>query len=83
MTRDGLTREDALKRIRAQIPLATKCIWADVEIDNSQDRLSTSRQVEQLVLSMNRLSRRRRLLLRFAVFILIFTAMGMLIYSCL
>ena len=62
MARDGLNEEQALQRIQAQIPLATKCLWADVEIDNSRDRLVTRRQVERLVQNMNSISYCRRFL---------------------
>lgn len=62
MGRDGVDEEQALKRIQAQIPLSSKCGWADVVIDNSHDRHSTRQQVEKLVESMNRLSSCRRFL---------------------
>ena len=60
MARDKLNEEQALERIRSQIPLSSKCLWADVEIDNSHDRLTTRWQVERLVVNMNRLSYCRR-----------------------
>ena len=56
MARDGLSEEQALRRIQAQIQLATKCLWADVEIDNSRGREVTHRQVEHLVHKMNSIS---------------------------
>lgn len=62
MARDGLSEEQALKRIGAQIPLSSKCQWADVVIDNSGDRHTTRQQVEQLVQDMNKLSSHRRFL---------------------
>jgi len=46
MRRDGLTEEQALERIRAQMPLADKRRLADVVIDNSGDLASTVRQVD-------------------------------------
>ena len=73
MARDGLSEEEALTRIRAQIPLASKTLMADVEIDNSQDRGTTRRQVEQLARRMERLSYWRWLLCRaFGIFALAF-----------
>jgi dephospho-CoA kinase len=46
MERDGLTREQAMARINAQMKLADKVRLADVVIDNSGDVSSTRRQVE-------------------------------------
>ena len=60
MSRDEITEEEAVQRIKSQIPLDTKCLWADVVIDNSHDRASTRRQVERLVASMNHISYCRR-----------------------
>jgi dephospho-CoA kinase len=37
MQRDGLSREDAIARIDAQMPLSSKCDRADVILDNSAD----------------------------------------------
>src|SRR2546430_12960334 len=39
--RDGCTREEALARIRSQMPLAEKARLADHVIDNSGDRAAT------------------------------------------
>ena len=44
--RDGLTEEDALQRIAAQMPLDEKRARADVVIDNSGSRENTRRQVD-------------------------------------
>ena len=54
MARDRLSQEYALKRIAAQLPLSSKILLADVEIDNSGDRLATRRQVERLVENISR-----------------------------
>ncbi len=46
--RDGLTEEDALQRIAAQMPLDEKRARAGVVIDNSGSRDNTQRQVEAI-----------------------------------
>ncbi|HEY7365716.1 MAG TPA: dephospho-CoA kinase [Methylomirabilota bacterium] len=43
--RDGLTEQEALQRIRSQMPLAEKVKLADHVIDNSGDRAATEAQV--------------------------------------
>lgn len=47
--RDGLSKEQAQRRIDAQIPIEDKRALADHVIDNSGDREATRRQVEQWV----------------------------------
>jgi dephospho-CoA kinase len=56
MARDGCSREEALRRIRAQMPLAEKQALADHVIDNSGSPEETERQVRAL---WQRLSRPR------------------------
>jgi dephospho-CoA kinase len=46
--RDGCTREEALRRIRAQMPLAEKRELADHVIENEGDLSETERQVREL-----------------------------------
>ena len=46
--RDGCTREEALARIRSQMPLAEKARLADHVIDNSGDRAATEGQVRHV-----------------------------------
>ena len=46
--RDGCTREEALPRIRSQMPLAEKARLADHVIDNSGDRAATEGQVRHV-----------------------------------
>ncbi len=46
MARDGLTREEALARIRAQMPIEEKRRRADYVIDNSGPLAATERQVD-------------------------------------
>ena len=52
MQRDGLSRPDALQRIRAQIPLDRKRYLADVVIDNSGSLTATQSQVRSLWLRL-------------------------------
>jgi dephospho-CoA kinase len=48
MARDGCTREEALRRIRAQMPLSEKRELADHVIENDGDLADTRRQVREL-----------------------------------
>ena len=48
MTRSGLSREDVLKRIKAQMPQEEKLKYADRVIDNSGNIEETIRQVDSL-----------------------------------
>ena len=48
MARDGCSREQAVDRLRAQLPLDRKREMADHVIDNSGSRENTRRQVEAL-----------------------------------
>jgi len=48
MTRDGITREDALQKIRSQIPVDEKAKLADFVIDNSGTIETTRQQVEKV-----------------------------------
>jgi len=48
VARDGLSREDARRRIDAQVPLQDKVARADWVIDNGGSRDATRAQVEQL-----------------------------------
>lgn len=78
MTRDRLSEEQALKRIEAQIPLVSKCLWGDVVIDNSKDIITTRLQVERLVHSMNAQSYQRRRLYFIMVSIIILAMLYLL-----
>ncbi|CAH2302723.1 dephospho- kinase domain-containing isoform X2 [Pelobates cultripes] len=46
--RNGLSREDAMKRLASQLPIDSKVPLADLVINNSGDRDSTRQQVLQL-----------------------------------
>ncbi len=48
MSRDGCDREEALRRIRSQLPIEDKKAMADVIVDNSGDPAETERQVREL-----------------------------------
>ena len=48
IARDGLAREDALARLRAQWPIGRKAALADDVIDTNGDVVETDRQVEAL-----------------------------------
>lgn len=48
MKRNGFTKQEALERIRAQMPLEEKCRLADVVIDNSKHIEGTYVQVDAL-----------------------------------
>jgi dephospho-CoA kinase len=49
MARDGLTREQALARIRSQMPLSEKRAFADHVIDNTGDPEETVRQARTVL----------------------------------
>jgi dephospho-CoA kinase len=48
MTRDGLSEEEARRRIASQIPIEEKKRFADFLIDNSGNLAETERQVDQI-----------------------------------
>ncbi|MBI1846541.1 MAG: dephospho-CoA kinase [Candidatus Rokubacteria bacterium] len=48
IARDGGTREDALRRIASQMPVAEKAKLADYVIDNSGDRAATEVEVRRV-----------------------------------
>lgn len=48
MERDGFTREEAVRRISAQIPLSEKVTYADYVIDNRGSRKETELQVKEV-----------------------------------
>jgi len=48
IVRDGCSRDEALRRIRSQMPLAEKAKLADYVIDNSGDREVTERYVRRV-----------------------------------
>ena len=48
MARDGIDRDEALRKIRSQMPLADKAKLADYVIDNSGDRAATEAEVRRV-----------------------------------
>ena len=48
MQRDHLSAEDALKRIRSQMPVLRKARYADYVIDNSGTRTESRHQVKRI-----------------------------------
>ncbi len=59
MARDQIGREDALRKIRSQMPVAEKARLADHVIDNTGDRSATEAQVRAVYAAL--LERRRRM----------------------
>ncbi len=57
MARDGMSREDALARINAQMPLADKVKHADFVIDNNGSMEETKTQVQELYRELLTLAR--------------------------
>jgi dephospho-CoA kinase len=55
MKRDGVSREEALARLRRQMPLAEKRKYADYIIDTSGEKESTLRQTQEVYASLRRL----------------------------
>lgn len=49
MARDGISREDALRRIRSQMPMAEKRKQSKIVIDNRCSQTETERQVEGIL----------------------------------
>ncbi len=56
--RDGLSREQALARIRSQMPLSEKCTHADYVIDNRRSREATEQQARDVFAECTRLTER-------------------------
>jgi dephospho-CoA kinase len=52
----GITRSDAMRRLKNQMPLKEKCDMADIIIDNSRALMQTRKQVDAII---NRLEKRK------------------------
>lgn len=52
--RNGMTRAEAIRRIKSQMPLATKCRRADIVLDGTQSRFALTKQVSDLCKSFRR-----------------------------
>ena len=59
MRRNGLTREEAERRIDAQMPQAEKKCFADFLVDTSEGFEDTRRQVEKVYAALRALARKR------------------------
>jgi dephospho-CoA kinase len=59
MKRDGYARQEALRRVRSQMPLQEKCTRADHVIDNSGDLADTEAQVQKILQDIQNSGRRR------------------------
>jgi len=53
MSRDGISRDEALRKIRSQMPLSEKVKVAHYVIDNSGDRAATEAQVRRVYAALN------------------------------
>ena len=60
MARDGLAHEEALARVRSQLPVAEKAKLADHVIDNTGDRARTAARVREVYAALAEDARRRR-----------------------
>ena len=69
VARNSLSREAAIQRIRAQMPLKDKCERADFVLDNSGDREALKRQTFDLCVELNRLSMNQKMLRAFCIFL--------------
>lgn len=56
MARDGLSREEALRRVRSQMPLAEKARLADYVIDTSGTKEETIAQVKSVYEALRRIA---------------------------
>lgn len=54
MLRDNSMREDALSRLRSQMPIADKVAYADIVIDNSGTTQELEVQIDALVSRLNK-----------------------------
>jgi len=55
--RNGLSRNEALRRIENQVPLARKVRRADVVLDGTRDKAVVKRQVRRLIQSLHKRTR--------------------------
>ncbi len=60
MHRDGITREEAMARLRQQLPLAEKVKLADYVVDTSGDKASTIKRVREVYESLRAVEQRGR-----------------------
>lgn len=57
VARDGISRDEAVLKVRSQMPVAEKALLADYVIANSADRVATEAQVDRVHRALRRLNR--------------------------
>ena len=67
--RDLLSEDEALKRIRAQMPLEEKCRKADIVLDNSGDKDLLREQTLKLYAELNQVSMKQKHLRAYCIFL--------------
>jgi dephospho-CoA kinase len=58
--RDGITKEEAAKRLKAQLPISEKVMYSDFMINNDCPVEETQKQVEDLWQFLNRIQKEKR-----------------------
>lgn len=67
--RDSLTKEEALQRIGAQMPLEEKCRKADLVVDNSGDKAALRELVLKLCAELNKISLSQKMWRAYCLFL--------------
>lgn len=80
-SRDLLSEEEALQRIRAQMPLEEKCRKADIVLDNSGDKDLLREQTLKLYAELNQVSMQQKHLRAYCIFLFSVGVMYFLITS--
>ena len=60
VARDGITRDEALHRLKAQLPISEKVIYSDFMINNDCPVEETKKQVEDLWQALNSIQKEKR-----------------------
>ena len=81
MKRDSLSKEEALLRIEAQMPLEEKCRKADIVVDNCRDTDALRQEVFKLSMELNNISMNQKMLRAFCIFLFTVAIMYCLITS--
>ena len=79
--RDSLTEEEALQRIKAQMPLEEKCRKADLVVDNSGDEANLGQTVLKLCADLNHISMGQKLVRAYCLFLATVAVMYWIITS--
>lgn len=80
-SRDSLSEEEALQRIRAQMPLEEKCRRADFVVDNCRDLAWLREETLKLCAELNKLSLDQKMFRAFCLFLFTVGVMYFLITS--